>query len=31
MNKKKGVYSGAYHVVEAAFDLKNGNRKVERL
>jgi hypothetical protein len=31
MNKKNGVYSGAYHVVEAAFDLKNGNRKVERI
>jgi hypothetical protein len=31
MNKKNGVYNGAYHVVEAAFDLKNGNRSVERL
>jgi hypothetical protein len=29
-NKKSGVYNGAYHVVEAAFDLKNGKRDVER-
>jgi hypothetical protein len=29
-NKKYGLYNGAYHVVEAAFDLKNGNREVQR-
>jgi hypothetical protein len=29
-NKKNGIYNGAYHVVEAAFDLKNGNREVQR-
>jgi hypothetical protein len=29
-NKKSGVYNGAYHVVEAAFGLKSGERKVER-
>jgi hypothetical protein len=29
-NKKNGIYNGAYHVVEAAFELKKGNRKVER-
>jgi hypothetical protein len=29
-NKKNGIYNGAYHVVEAAFELKKGNRSVER-
>jgi hypothetical protein len=29
-NKKNGIYNGAYNVVEAAFDLKKGNRSLER-
>jgi hypothetical protein len=29
-NKKHGIYNGAYNVVEAAFDLKKGNRTVEK-
>jgi hypothetical protein len=30
-NKKNGIYNGAYNVVEAAIDLKDGRRLVERL
>jgi hypothetical protein len=29
-NKRMGIYDGAYRVVEAAFELKNGERKLER-